>query len=509
LLKSDIILPNSPAVARSLEQTNNFYFFTDTFQITRKPFHMKKQRMHNITFDEMQVGQSASLTRTLTKKDIELFALVSGDVNPAHLDKEYADDSLFRGVIGHGMWSGGLISTVLGTVMPGPGTIYMGQEMNFLAPVRIDDEITVTLTVQSKHESKPIVIFECICQNTKGEVVVRGTAKVLAPTKKINVDRPQLPSVEIYDRDHYKKVLDSCEGLDRLKAAVVFPIRKSSIQAVHEAFDQGLILPVLIGPKQLIKNAAKDAGFKIPAKWEIVSAPNSYDACAKAVNIAAKGEVDAIMRGHVTIKELIKAVIAPKSNLLTNRRISYAHVTYIPAYHKPMIITDTMINIAPRIKDKIDICQNAIDLWKMLFADAYGEKAKVALLAAIESVDTDMPATTDAACLAKMGDRGQIEGGILDGPLAFENVITKPSLEKELTSSVAGDADILVVPNIESGNAIAKQLSLLGHADSSGIVLGAKVPIILSNSKDDSLRTRLLSYALAVLVANQQKLKEL
>ncbi len=470
---------------------------------------MSEQRMQNITFDELQIGQSASLTRTLTKKDIELFALVSGDVNPAHLDKEYADDSLFRGVIGHGMWSGGLISTVLGTVMPGPGTIYMGQEMKFLAPVRIGDDVTVTLTVQSKHESKPIVVFECICQNTNGEVVVQGTAKVLAPTKKISVDRPQLPSVEIYDQDHYKKVLNYCDGLNRLKTAVVFPVKKSALKAVVEAYDRGLIAPILIGPKQKIKSIAKKEGIKLPAKWEIVSISNSYDASAKAVSMAAKGEVNAIMRANVTIKELIKAVIAPKHNLVTNRRVSYAHVTYIPAYHKPMIITDTMINIAPTIKDKIDICRNAIDLWHTLFAKDNSDKAKVALLAAIESVDTDMPATTDAACLAKMGDRGQIEGAILDGPLAFENVIsTNTSDEDEFSSSVAGDADILVVPNIESGNAIAKQLALLGHADASGIVLGAKVPIILCDCKD-SVRTRLLSCALALLVANQQKIKTL
>ncbi len=471
---------------------------------------MSELKMQNITFDELQVGQSASLKRTLTKKDIELFALVSGDVNPAHLDQEYADDSLFRGVIGHGMWSGGLISTVLGTVMPGPGTIYMGQEMTFLAPVRIGDEITVTLTVQSKHESKPIVIFECICQNSEGEIVVKGSAKVLAPTQKINVDRPQLPSVEIYDRDHYKKVLDNCTGLDRLKTAVVFPVRKASLQAIKDAYDQGLILPVLIGPKQIIKNIAKDVDIKIPSKWEIVSSPNSYDACAKAVQMAAKGEVEAIMRGDATIKELIKAVIAPKANLLTDRRVSYAHVTYIPTYHKPMIISDTMINIAPSIRHKVDICQNAIDLWHILFAEKEDEKAKVAILAAIESVDIDMPATTDAACLAKMGDRGQIRGALLDGPLAFENVITSHIDEEEetLVSAVVGDADILVVPNIESGNAIAKQMALLGHADASGVVLGAKVPIILCDSKD-SLRTRLLSSALAVLVSNRQKIIEM
>jgi phosphate acetyltransferase len=174
-----------------------------------------------------------------------------------------------------------------------------------------------------------------------------------------------------------------------------------------------------------------------------------------------------------------------------------------------MIITDTMINIAPTIKDKIDICQNSIDLWQTLFAEKEGEKAKVALLAAIGYVDIDMPATTDAAILAKMGDRAQIEGAIIDGPLAFDNVISTNTIdENRISSSVAGDADILVVPNIESGNAIAKQLSLLGHADASGIVLGAKVPIILCSGKD-SMRTRLLSCALALLVANHIKMKAL
>ncbi|MFP4098254.1 MAG: bifunctional enoyl-CoA hydratase/phosphate acetyltransferase [Alphaproteobacteria bacterium] len=468
---------------------------------------MTEHKMQNITFDELEVGQTASLKRTLTKKDIELFALVSGDVNPAHLDQEYADESLFRGVIGHGMWSGGLISTVLGTVMPGPGTIYMGQEMKFLAPVRIGDEITVILTVHSKHESKPVVVFDCVCQNSKGEIVVQGSAKVLAPTKKIHVDKPQLPSVEIYDRDHYKKVLAQCKSLDKLKTAVVFPVRASALRAVIEVADQDLILPVLVGPKQKIKAVAKEANIKIPAKWEIVSAPNSYEASAKAVAMAAKGEVHAIMRGTVNTKELIKAVIAPKSNLLTDRRVSHAHILNIPTYHKPLIITDTMINIAPTIRHKVDICLNAVELWQTLFAEKEEDKAKVALLAAIESVDVDMPATTDAACLAKMGDRGQIPGGIFDGPLAFENIIMAMSDDEGVSSPVSGDADILVVPNIESGNALAKQLSLLGHADSAGIVLGAKVPIILADTRKDALRTRLLSCALAVLVANDQKLK--
>jgi len=465
---------------------------------------MSDQKMQNITFDEMQVGQSASLTRTLTKKDIELFALVSGDVNPAHLDEQYADDSLFRGVIGHGMWSGGLISTVLGTVMPGPGTIYMGQEMKFKAPVRIGDEITVKLTVQSKHESKPIVVFECVCMNGKGEVVVEGTAKVLAPTEKINVDRPQLPAVEIYDRDHYKKVLEQCKGLGKIRTAVVHPVKKGAIEAVKEAVDQGLITPVLIGPKARIKAAAKEAGVNV-SRWEFVTAKHSHDSAAKAVSLAAKGEVEAIMRGSLSTKELIQAVIPSKSGLRTERRISHAHIMNIPTYHKPLIITDTMINIAPSLDEKIDICQNAIDLWQMLFAEKDDEKAKVALLTAIETVNSNMPATMDAACLAKMSDRNQIKGAYMDGPLAFENVISAQILEDEgIESPVAGDADILVVPNIESGNALAKQLTLLGHADASGIVLGAKVPIMLTSSKD-TMRTRLLSCALALLISNGKK----
>lgn len=465
---------------------------------------MSEQKMQNITFDEMQVGQSASLTRTLTKKDIELFALVSGDVNPAHLDNEYANDSLFRGVIGHGMWSGGLISTVLGTVMPGPGTIYLGQEMQFKAPVRIGDAITVKLTVQSKHESKPIVIFECVCENSKGEVVVQGTAKVLAPTEKINVNRPQLPDVEIYDRDHYKKVLAQCKDLGRIKTAVVYPVRPGVIKAVSEAFEQGLIDPVLVGPKLQIKAAAKEAGIKI-TKWEIVSASKPYEAAAKAVSMASKGEVDSIMRGAISTKELVKAIISRKSGLLEDRRISYAHVMNIPTYHKPLIITDAMINIAPDINHKIDICQNTIDLWHTLFAESEDDKAKVALLAAIENVDTNMPATTDAACLAKMGERNQITGGILDGPLAFENVISSQALEEEgIKSSVAGDADILVVPNIEAGNALARQLMMMGHADAAGIVVGAKVPIMLDSYKE-SIRTRLLSCAMAILTSDKHK----
>ena len=467
-------------------------------------------RMQNITFDELQVGQSASLTRTLTQKDIELFALVSGDVNPAHLDKSYADDSLFRGVIGHGMWSGGLISTVLGTVMPGPGTIYMGQDMKFLAPVRIGDEITVTLTVQSKHESKPIVIFDCICTNPEGTVVVQGTSKVLAPTEKIHVDRPQLPNVEIYDNDHYKRVLAQCEGLKALKTAVVFPVQEDSLDTVVEVTEQGLIEPVLIGPKTVIKRVAKEAGIKLNSKWEIVSAQTPYEAAQKAVAMASKGEVDAIMRGAIIIKDLLKAVIAPKSGLLTDRRISHAHLLNIPTYHKPLIITDTMINIAPTIKHKFDITQNAIDLWHMLFAEGDLDEAKVALLAAIDYVDIDMPATTDAAALAKMGDRGQITGAILDGPLAFDSVISTRAIETgRLESSVAGDADILVVPNIESGNALAKQMVYLGHADAAGVVLGAKVPIILlAGGRETTIRTRMLSCALAQLVAKNKKMAE-
>ena len=458
--------------------------------------------LQNITFAELTIGQSACLSRKLTQDDISLFAVVSGDVNPAHMNAEFAEKSFFHGVIGHGMWLGGLISTVLGTILPGPGTIYLEQDIRFKLPVRLGDTITVRLSVKSKHAEKPVVILDCDCQNEKGETVAEGTATVLAPTERINVERPALPAVQLYPADHYQSIISGASKLGTIRVAVVHPVSANAIQATLEASREGLMMPVLIGPAARIRQAAQENGTDI-AGWELIDTEHSHAAAQNAAELAATGQVDAIMKGALHTDELLEAVVRKENALRTERRISHAYIMDTPLYHKPLIITDAAINIAPTLEEKADICRNAIDLWRSLFD--HDVKPKVALLSAVETVTTRMPSTLDAACLCKMAERGQITDAILDGPLAFDNAISKQAAEdKGIVSAVAGDADIIVVPNIESGNALAKQLTFLGHAGAAGIVLGARVPIILT-SRADSLRTRLLSCVVALYLVRARQ----
>lgn len=452
--------------------------------------------LENVTFDELRVGQSAGLCRMLTKKDIALFATVSGDINPAHLDEAYARDNMFHGLIGHGMWSGGLISAILGTLLPGPGTIYLEQDIRFKKPVRIGDKITARVTVKDKATGgKPVVTFDCVCVNDKGEDVAAGTAVVMAPTVKMRIPRPDLPVVEVQDHNRYEAMIASCRGMKPLVTAVVHPVKAHVIEAVADAVRENLIIPVLIGPAARIKEAAAEAGIAVKG-WKLIDTEHSHEAAARAAEMAAQGKAGAIMKGAIHTDELLGAIVPASACLRTERRISHAYLMDSPAYHKPFIITDAAINIAPDLEQKADICRNAIDLWRVLYG--MDQKPKVAILAATETVNQKMQATLDAAALCKMADRGQIEGGILDGPLALDNAINREAAnEKGITSPVAGDADILVVPNIEAGNMIAKQLTFLGGADAAAIVLGARVPVILT-SRADSARTRLSSCALAL-----------
>lgn len=463
---------------------------------------MAESFFENVTFDELQAGRKASLSRTLSHTDIELFAAVSGDVNPAHMDPEYAKNDIFHGIIGHGMWPGALLAAVLGTVLPGPGTVYLEQDIKFKKPVRVGDRITATVTVRSKRADKPVVTLDCLCVNDKGETVVEGTAIVLAPTKKIRVARPDMPEVEIQDHDRYREIIDACQKMQPVRTAVVHPVQANVLEAVADATHEKLIVPVLVGPRARIEAAAKESGIDITG-WELVNTEHSHAAAARAVAMAAAGQVDALMKGALHTDELLAAVVPSAAGLRTQRRISHAYVMDVPSYYKPLIVTDAAVNIAPDLAVKADICQNAINLWHTLFGDE--RKPKVAVLAAVEIVNPKMLPTTDAASLCKMMDRGQITGGIIDGPLAFDNAISPQAAEdKGIISPVAGDADILLAPEIESANILAKQLTFLGHADAAGIVLGARVPIILT-SRADNLRTRLLSCALAVKMADARR----
>ena len=298
----------------------------------------------------------------------------------------------------------------------------------------------------------------------------------------------------------YEQLLARCRTLAPVPTAVAHPCEASALTGALEAGALGLIVPILVGPTAKIEEVARRAGFDL-GKLRIVDAPHSHAAAAKAVELVRQGEAELLMKGSLHTDELLGAVVARETGLRTARRLSHVFIMDVPTYHKVLIITDAAINIAPSLEDKADICQNAIDLAVSLGVS----RPKVAILAAVETVTSKMPATIDAAALCKMAERGQITSGVLDGPLAFDNAISKEAaVTKGIQSEVAGDPDILLVPDLEAGNMLAKQLTFLARADSAGLVLGARVPIILT-SRADSVRARIASCAVAMLSAHARR----
>jgi phosphate acetyltransferase len=456
----------------------------------------------NRTFDELSVGETASLVRLVKADDVKLFAAESGDVNPAHLDPHYAATDIFGHIVIHGMWTAGLISTLLGTKLPGPGTIYLDQNLHFRKPVAPGDTITANVTVREKRSEKSIILFDTCCTNQRGEEVLTGIATVIAPAKKLSLPRVPLPQAILRNHDHFDRFLREARLLPPILTAVVHPCSPEAIGAAIEARDEGLITPVLVGPEHKIRAAAELAGVSL-AGLQIEAAEHSHAAAVRAVELASTGKVEALMKGSLHTDELLGAVVAGGSGLRTDRRISQVYVLDVAAYSKPIVITDAAVNIAPTLEQKRDICQNAIDFLQLVGV----EKPLVAILAAVEVINPSMPATLDAAALTVMAMRGQITGAVVDGPLAFDNAISLDSARiKAIVSPVAGQADILVVPNLEAGNMLAKQLIYLAGADAAGLVLGARVPIILT-SRSDALKVRLASAALAKLTAERGKAK--
>ena len=298
----------------------------------------------------------------------------------------------------------------------------------------------------------------------------------------------------------YEQLLERCRTMEPVPTAVAHPCEASALAGAVEAGANGLITPILVGPRDKIQEVAMKAGIDI-SKATIVDAPHSHGAAAKAVELVRQGTAELLMKGSLHTDELLGAVVARETGLRTGRRISHVFIMDVPTYHKVLIVTDAAINIAPTLDDKVDICQNAIDLAVSLGLS----KPKLAILAAVETVNSKMPATIDAACLCKMADRGQIRNGLLDGPLAFDNAISKEAAKiKGIQSEVAGDPDILLAPDLEAGNMLAKQLSFLAKADSAGLVLGARVPIILT-SRADSVRSRIASCAVAMQAAHARR----
>jgi phosphate acetyltransferase len=456
--------------------------------------------IENKTYDEISVGDSAELVRTLKPQDIELFAVMSGDVNPAHVDADFAKTDMFHAVIAHGMWGGALISAVLGTELPGPGTIFLNQSLTFEAPVGLGDTVTVRVEVIEK-QPKGRLRLACTCINQQGKMVIQGEARVIAPRERVRRPRVILPEVYLHVQGaQYARLIAATETCAPIRTAVVHPCDQLSLEGALDGAAHGMILPTLFGPRARIEAAAKEAGRSLDG-IEIIDTPHSHAAAAAAVAHVRAGRADALMKGALHTEELMEAVVDTALGLRTERRMSHIYVLDVPTYPKALLITDAAINIYPDLAAKRDITQSAIDL-----ALALGVVApKVAVLSAVETVNPRITSTIDAAALCKMADRGQIIGGIVDGPLAFDNAISPAAVAaKGIVSPVAGQADILLAPDLEAANMLAKQLIYLAGADAAGIVLGARVPIILT-SRADSATSRLASCALAQLFVQHSR----
>jgi phosphate acetyltransferase len=344
------------------------------------------------------------------------------------------------------------------------------------------------------------VLLDTECVNQDGEVVVSGTAEVIAPKEKVRRPKVYLPAVHFDDKEmRFREIMGRVKArkLGPVATAIVYPADADLLASVAAAAEEGIIRPILVGTESSIREAAEAGSVDLDA-FEIVPAANPREAIAVAIRFAREGRVEGIMKGAMSTEELIGQVVSATKGLRTERRMSHVHVLDIPTYPKPLFITDSMINIAPGLAEKCEICQNAIDLARGLGIPA----PKVALLAAVETINPKMPATIHAATLCKMAERGQISGGILDGPLTVDHAVSLKAAEYTgIRSVVAGQADILLAPDLESGNMIAKQLNSLADALTAGIVLGARVPVALTSRGDDRY-SWLASAALVQIVAH-------
>jgi phosphotransacetylase/acyl dehydratase len=454
------------------------------------------EMIENKTFDEIKVGETASSVRTFHREDVETWAAVTGNLNLIDLDPSEVDSSMFPHGAGQAMLAAALFSTTAGTRLPGLGSVTAAADVRFIRPVPIDQPLTVTVTVREKRPATSTVVLDCACADQRGEKLLVGTLEVTAPLHKIRLPLRDLPKVQLRREDRYLELIKMCDGLPPLRTAVVHPCSDDALEGALEAAESGLITPMLIGPEKKIRSLAAELDVDI-SSYRMVPTEHSHHAAEVAVQMVRAGEAEALMKGSLHTDELLHEVMKKEGGLRTERRLSHCFLIAVPTYARPIIVTDAAINILPSLEDKRDICQNAIEL-----AHALGNNLpKVAILSAVETITPKIPSTIEAAALCKMADRGQIKGGLVDGPLAFDNAIDPDAAAtKGIVSPVAGQADILVVPNLESGNMLAKQLTFMSDAEAAGIVIGARVPIVLT-SRADSARARLASCALAVLFA--------
>jgi phosphate butyryltransferase len=448
----------------------------------------------NRLFSELAVGDAASITRVVTPDDLYVFARVSGNLNPTNLPSTAGDDGV---AAAPAMWIGSLFSAVLGNLLPGPGTFYQAQTLRFHARARIGDTLTVSVIVQQLLPPATVVLATKV--ERAGELIADGVAEVLAPATRLAIDPATLPQLAVLRHRHVARLLAACTALPPMPTAIVAPEEENALMGALAAWRARLIVPILLGDAAKIRAIAASRNADLFG-IAIEDLPSHDAAAARAVELVHQGAAAAVMKGHLHTDELLRHVVKSQGGLRVGRRISHVFVMDAPSLPELVLVTDAAINIAPTLEEKVDIVQNAIELGIALGIAV----PKVGILSAVETVNPKIQSTLDAAVLSKMSERGQIRGGIVDGPLAMDNAISLSAAKtKGLTSLVAGMADILVVPNLEAGNILAKELTYAAQAEGAGLVLGAKVPVLLTSRADDE-HARLFSCAVALLYAHWQ-----
>lgn len=449
-------------------------------------------KLENKTFSEIKIGDEAVFKRLITSDDLYIFAAASGNFNPMHLPAAGAG---MGEPIAPGLFLASLISAILGTSLPGAGCLYRSQTLQFHARAHAGEELITRVTVIAKDPSGLLRLSTEVRRAADNELLISGEAEVEAPKAKLIAEVDDVPGLVVQRHRHFEALIARAQACEPLVTAIVAPEDENSLGGAILAARDCLITPILIGDPKKIQIAAQKIEADL-TNYEIIDALLPNDAARLACKLVRSGRANAIMKGQLHTDDLLHPMLDKDEGLRTGRRFTHVFVMDVPGLPQPLLVTDAAINIAPDLTTKVDIVQNAIDL-ALSIGD--GTPPRVGVLSAVETVNPAIQSSIDAALLSKMAERGQIKGGFVEGPLAMDNAVDPAAARtKGLRGEVAGHAQILVVPDIDAGNMLAKQLTFISHAEGAGLMIGARVPVIL-NSRSDSAMSRLASCAVAVL----------
>lgn len=455
--------------------------------------------LENRLFDALKLGDTATATRLCTADDLYIFAAATGNHNPLHLPGLDGDGDGQAEALVPSAFAASLVAALLGTQLPGPGIVTLAQSYEFHGRAHAGDEL-VTVVAVTGLDAGVVTLSAQVTREMDKTLILSGVVRVQAPTKSYRVDSSTLPGLTVRRHRHFEALLARAEPLPPLRTAVICPENAASLGGALLALKHTIITPILVGHAGKIAAAAAELGADLTGV-EVIDCPIHVDAAARAVALVHEGRADAVMKGNLHTDDMLRPMVDRDKGLRIGRRLTHIFVMDVPGLDHPLLVTDAAINIAPDLATKVDIVQNAIDL-----AISIGiAQPRVGVLSAVETVNPAIPSSIDAALLSKMAERGQITGGFVDGPLAMDNAVSMAAARtKGITSEVAGRAEVLVVPGIDAGNMLAKQLAYISHAEAAGLVMGARVPVIL-NSRSDSSMARLASCAVAAIHHTRMK----